>query len=141
MGSTRPLTRSALLCAALVMTTAATGDRSAPYPLTPRQKADIVRQLKDKLLDGESARWRWPLHQPAWGLYCGWYNAKNSYGAFVGWQPFLAAGGQGSDLKKDEFIVAFSQMGSADADDSSAAVVADQCTKGGYDMAAPPPER
>lgn len=33
-----------------------------PYSLSPTNRRDIIAQVKDKLLDGKSARWRWPKH-------------------------------------------------------------------------------
>lgn len=104
---------------------------TGPYALTTRNKADIVRQVRDKLIDGESARWRWPLHQTEFGTYCGWVNAKNRLGAYTGWTPFMVIGGAGTDGK---YTVISSDFGASD-------VVARMCAESGYDLiSGPPPE-
>ena len=112
-------------------------DASAPWTLSARNKADIVRQLKDRLADGETARWRWPKHQPQFGLYCGWVNAKNRMGAYTGFTPYMVVGGVGTGPKATgEFKVYEVSFGHG----NEASVVAKMCGDKGYDLSAPPPE-
>lgn len=118
---------------ALVLFAAPAKAADAPYPLTERNKADIVRRVKDYLADGESARWRWPLHQPGYGLYCGWVNAKNRFGAYAGWQQYMVVGGVGSGPKSTgEFSI--------DMVEFEPEIVATMCGRYDYDLSGPPPE-
>ena len=54
--------------------------------LTIRQAEDVVRQ---GLKDPESARFRDVRRNTATGAVCGYVNAKNSYGGYVGETPFI----------------------------------------------------
>ena len=105
-------------------------------PLTPANKVQIAKAVKDILKDPDSAKFRWPKPQD-WGLYCGWVNAKNSYGGYTGFEPFMIIGGVGSGPKsKGEFLIIKTTIGSGDEE----AVVLSMCTKQGFDMTSPPPE-
>jgi len=62
-------------------------------------KEEILEYFEDELKDAESAKIAWETI--SYGKtskntfsVCGRINAKNSYGAFVGYQPFLASGVQ-----------------------------------------------
>lgn len=114
---------------------------TAPYDLTARNKQDIIKQVKDKLLDGESARWRWPKHVAAFGMYCGFVNAKNRMGAYTGFTPFMVFGGVGDGPKSTgEYAVMQSTFASDDVSDSDTAIVNKMCTDNGYDLSSIPPE-
>lgn len=129
---------SALICAA----PSHAADRTEPYPLSARAKADIIRQVKDSLLDGESARWRWPLHQPKWGFYCGFVNSKNRMGAYVGFVPFYVSGGVGDAPKSTgEFKVFMKGIATPDGTDVESEIVYKMCAKEGYSLTNIPPEQ
>lgn len=57
------------------------------------QRAESI--LAVKLKDGASARYLNVVHVPSkaggLGTVCGWVNAKNSYGAYVGYRPFVVS--------------------------------------------------
>jgi hypothetical protein len=120
---------------------ATTANAPAPYPLTERNKADIVRQIKDKLGHGDTALWRWPLHQRKYGLYCGWVNAQNFFGEYTGWKPFMVIGGVSSASDSTgEFTVHVSEIESGGPSIDAAYIIASMCPKNGYDLSGPPPE-
>lgn len=43
------------------------------------------------LIDGASARYIWPIQKNDVG-YCGWVNAKNTFGAYTGYRIFYVLG-------------------------------------------------
>lgn len=114
---------------------------SQPQPLTIQQRTDIIRHVKDELLDGESARWRWPLAQPGFGVYCGWVNAKNSYGAYIGWRLYRIIGGVGGNNNpmKTFSVISFT-LTNDDPDDSTSNVAKQTCSERGYNIERPPLE-
>jgi hypothetical protein len=114
---------------------------TGPYSLSPANKRDIVAQVKDKLLDGESARWRWPKHVAEFGLYCGFVNAKNRMGAYTGFTPFMVLGGVGDGPKSTgEYKVFSVTMGRDNPDDTDTSVIMKMCADKGYDLSSIPPE-
>lgn len=70
---------------------AGTSALAAPPPLSVREQAEIRRVVGGKLKDGESARWQWPVPttQGQTIAYCGFVNAKNSYGGYTGFAQFF----------------------------------------------------
>lgn len=59
--------------------------------LTKAEKATIARVIKQGLKDPDSAKFRWvPYRYPEKGAgsYCGYVNAKNSYGGYTGFEQF-----------------------------------------------------
>lgn len=58
-------------------------------PLRETTKAEIQRKLDLELIDGASARYLWPKRTDS-SAYCGFVNAKNSLGGYVGWKLFTA---------------------------------------------------
>lgn len=62
----------------------------------------MVREYFDLVLyDGPSARWRF-MHVRG-EIVCGLVNAKNQYGGYVGWQPFLySLSNQTGDIYPEE---------------------------------------
>lgn len=112
---------------------AATAASSAP--LRPADKATIAKVVKNQLKDADSAKFRWPAPR-AFGLYCGWVNAKNSYGGYTGFEPFMVTGGIGDGPKsKGEFLAFDATIGS----DDDLAIVLKMCAEQGFDMSKPPP--
>jgi hypothetical protein len=98
-------------------------------PPTPALQARIKRYFDADLLDGASARWKWPTHNFPNGLYCGWVNAKNRIGAFTGWQGFYVLIGDKGEIIKGGIAV----------DESAAGWYADMCSQAkGYDITSPP---
>lgn len=62
--------------------------KPVPRPIRPAERAKVIAAADVQLKDGASARWRFePVRAD---LVCGYVNAKNSFGAYVGWQPFSA---------------------------------------------------
>lgn len=101
------------------------------YTLNAVQKAQISKRVGDKLLDGDSAKYRWPQHTAQYGTYCGWVNAKNRYGAYIGFQPFFVLGGK---EKSGAFFVSDVYVASDDNNDGDTAIVQKMCTQAGYDV-------
>lgn len=60
--------------------------------LTKNEKAMISNAVKLKLKDPDAAKFKWvKLAEKSWYVhYCGMVNSKNSYGGYVGFQPFVA---------------------------------------------------
>lgn len=113
----------------LLLVAAATPNIEAP-PFTGDGKRQVVAALSDRLVDGESARWRWlqPRRQDS-GLmiYCGWVNGKNRLGGYTGFQTFWAVG----VWADGKFDVALSEF-------NNAAVARQMCEKAGFDMSEMP---
>lgn len=63
--------------------------------LTKQEKDTIIKAIKHELKDPSSAQFRWmqfahDIKPNDWFIkYCGLVNSKNSYGGYVGYQPFL----------------------------------------------------
>lgn len=122
------------LLLSLASATAATA--TTIHPLTPAHKKQISTAIGAQLKDSESARYRW-LRPRKFGLYCAWVNAKNSYGAYSGFEPFMVLGGVGDGPKADGKFLIFSATLGAGRERS---IVTDMCAKEGFDMGAPPAE-
>lgn len=125
---------TAIAAAAAAVTLISTAAAARPSkPLTAANKEQIAKAVKDQLKDPDSARFRWPAVQE-WGLYCGWVNAKNSYGGYAGFEPFMVIGGVGSGPKADgSFLVSAVEIGGGDG------IVEKMCSEHGFDMTSPPP--
>ena len=87
---------SAVLGACVLGTSIA---HSATRELEPSERDLLQRELFKQLKDPDSAKVRWPAFLGG-TAYCGFFNAKNSYGGYVGYQAFMA-----SVKKKDGVIV------------------------------------
>ena len=106
---------------------------ATPAPLIPRDREAIKAFVADKLYDGESARWRWPLAREPAG-YCGWVNAKNRMGAYVGWRlyyVFYLSGAGGVKVLRARMT---------GDDDAETAKINSLCADDGYDISGPPPK-
>lgn len=57
--------------------------------VTPAEQSAIKAYFDATLLDGPSARWRFPRRVKSERSYCGFVNAKNRMGAYTGWAPFI----------------------------------------------------
>lgn len=93
--------------------------------------ATLQRSIKShfdaELLDGLSARWKWPAQRSP-TMYCGWVNAKNRMGAYTGWTPFAVLIEKGK-VKNGRLI---GEPGVVNE------IYAGGCTKAGYDINEPP---
>jgi hypothetical protein len=58
--------------------------------LSEAEKSVISEAVLDSLKDPESARFAWPPYRDGSDLYCGYVNAKNSFGGYVGDARFSA---------------------------------------------------
>lgn len=96
-------------------------------PITLAEQAALRAALRKKLNDPESARFRWLERKSKDGMtYCGFVNAKNRFGGYVGFAPYLAVV-QG----------AFAEIIEFDSPDTDVKVVREQCAKRGIDLAGP----
>lgn len=66
---------------------ASRGNQFADRALPVTMQAAIRRKMDDVLLDGASARYRWPLWKHP-DIYCFQVNAKNRMGGYVGWDTY-----------------------------------------------------
>lgn len=99
-----------------------------PRELTAVEKANVTAAVVEKLKDGESARFRWVPWRG--GIhYCGYVNAKNSLGGYVGFVRYFAIvddrGG-----KIGTFV--YPQLADTDPTSAMSAFVAESCAKAGY---------
>ncbi len=120
------MVRTAALVLALIPAPA-----MAAAPLTPAEKAAVSQSLSGILLDAESARWRWL--SPTEGnviLYCGFVNAKNSYGAYSGFRPFMV-----SLVRRTKTALA-ATIGNPGSDDEE--ITIRMCASKGYDLSEVP---
>lgn len=121
--------RTAALAAALMIcsTPAAAAD-STPRVLTPGEKAAIKAAVDDKLKDPSSAQFKWGKWNRS-PYYCAAINAKNSYGGYIGFVPFLAlvAFADGKSLGTP-----FVMLADADPDSPTSRTIRGQCAEGGY---------
>jgi hypothetical protein len=124
----------------LAASTAQMADTPNAPPSAASRKA-IMAAVGDKLLDGESARYRWPNEpvKPHAG-YCGFVNAKNSYGAYTGFKPFEILGLHSNNPNDHHVFVAFSVELSSTDEDLWKKVILPQCIEMGYDMDTLPPD-
>jgi hypothetical protein len=121
----------AVILAALIGISSS-GSALPSKPLTAANKQQIATAIRNLLKDPDSARFRWPAVRE-WGLYCGWVNAKNSYGGYTGFQPFMIIGGVGDGPRSDgKFLVIKAEIGGGDG------IVEKMCVDHGFDMSGPP---
>jgi len=79
-------------CVFVCLALAASG--AVAKPLTAPEKAVIAQAVSKGLKDPQAAQFRWTdpgaLTDGEVKTYCGQVNAKNSYGAYVGYVPYMA---------------------------------------------------
>lgn len=99
-----------------------------PRNLAPVEKAAIKAAVEEKLKDPFSAQFKWGQWNGS-AYYCGTVNAKNSFGGYIGFVPFLAlvAFAEGK-VAGPPFIM----LADADPNSVDSRVVREQCAKGGY---------
>ncbi len=91
----------------------------------------VTKAVKDELKDPDSAKFRWLPHQPGNSHYCGMVNAKNSYGGYGGFVPFLAV--IPSEQIAGARAVVFA-IGRDDPRDFDTQFIVEQCAKHGFDL-------
>ena len=73
-------------CVLIAMLLAGT---AAARDLTDDEKARIIAAVSAQLRDPDSAKFKFPDYDEADApIYCGWVNAKNAFGGYVGDMPF-----------------------------------------------------
>lgn len=86
------------LVVVMVSLTSMASHEAMARELTVKEKAVIMKAVRNELTDPESARFKWvklaeevDIKSPdAVSFYCGLVNAKNKMGGYVGDKPFLA---------------------------------------------------
>lgn len=82
----------------------ATAVHAAERPLAPAERAGVIKAIRQTLNDPGSAQFRWlPLVMRPGAreqMYCGLYNAKNQFGGYGRFRPFIVrlSPGQGATL-------------------------------------------
>lgn len=105
----------------------------AARPLTAQEKAAVEKAVKEKLKDPDSAKFKWPDLVNEKGGYCGLVNARNSYGGYSGFTPFMAF--ILFPKKEGEHTGAMVlQMASDNPDDSMTGAVIKVCQDQGYEL-------
>lgn len=74
---------------ALLVISAPVAAQEYPRPLTEDDKTEIRTAVKRELLDPDSARFRWNPEMLEPEHYCGFVNAKNRMGGYVGFKAFI----------------------------------------------------
>ena len=118
----------------LTMFVLAAAAAATPKPLAPsiKMKTAIAQKLDLQLLDGESARYRWPMDRHG-VVYCGLVNAKNSYGAYTGFKGFYVLGMHHNGPKGDGGYTPVT-VKLIDPEDVMGANYLSQCNDAGYDL-------
>lgn len=57
-------------------------------PITPAEQAKIKAAFDVVFKDGPSTRWRFQKVRSG-ATACGYYNTKNGFGGYSGWNPFI----------------------------------------------------
>lgn len=78
-----------MLFFALIAPTAMVLPEPASVPFPEEGQKAVMALAEGDLFDAESARWRWPDYVEGRKVYCGYLNAKNRMGAYVGFKPFM----------------------------------------------------
>jgi hypothetical protein len=103
--------------------------------LTPQEKKAVEAAVVENFKDPLSAQFKWlPFHtEPREGVwYCGLVNAKNSFGGYIGFTPFLVL--MGYHAKTNAFVFASQPGGPGAPGDAVEAFIYKQCRKYGYDL-------
>lgn len=105
-----------------------------PHALSAADRSKIQSYVADRLLDGEGARWRWPLEQEP-QTYCGWINAKNRVGAYTGWRQYYVLYARKTS---GQLFPYFFRVSDDDPASEDARRVEKMCGGQGYDTSGPP---
>lgn len=97
--------------------------------LRSTEKNVISDAIRGSLRDPESARFTWPPYVDGVDLYCGYVNAKNSFGGYVGDTRFSAF----VVLVEGEIrVAALVGIATGDPDSSQTFAVEQTCSAKGY---------
>jgi len=92
---------------------------------TPAQKKNIEDAVKEKLIDPDSAKFKFPTYKG--GLfYCGLVNSKNRYGGYAGFSVFQVAAMSGESGSTSFYV-----LGVGDGDSGNEALKT-TCAEHGY---------
>lgn len=106
---------------------------SAQERLSDPLRESVRTALRENLRDPASAQFRWLPRVDGEILYCGFVNAKNAFGGYTGFVPYLAIL-PGEDAQSGH--VTIFEIGSGDADGFSNRFILTQCAEVGFDMSA-----
>lgn len=98
----------------------------SPRDLTAAERAVIRTAVEAELKDPGSAQFKWNKWNRGM-TYCGMLNAKNAYGGYTGFAPFLAIIDEAEGPATWKPVVMIS-----DNNGAVATVVAQQCAEAGY---------
>lgn len=106
-------------------------------PLTADETLVIKRSVEAKLLDPASAQFRLSPYRSGTNYYCGLVNARNRFGGYAGFRPFLArVGDDKKGPRAEESITSVAAVVLAHGDGETTAlwaqVVEETCAKNGY---------
>jgi hypothetical protein len=102
--------------------------------LAPAEKALLAKGFAKNLKDPDSAKFEWVKVPKAWSNngggfdYCATLNAKNSYGGYIGYQPFIGFVMTSGTKITGGYITAVSG-----SDATERQIVNDMCAKKGLD--------
>lgn len=101
--------------------------------LLASEKAALAAALSPGLNDPPTVQWRWlPLNMQTFGKgrgqYCGYLNAKNADGQYLGFQPFLAA------VRTARKEIRSGELALVATDDEALQVVKRMCAEAGYPL-------
>ncbi len=103
------------------------GVSTAATPLDEKEKTQFKELVSQRLNDPDSALFRWPANRPG-RVYCGWVNAKNRFGGYVGYRLF--------SITRPAY--GFGDLLLRTAEDEISMTLSD-CRSAGFDVSAPPP--
>lgn len=113
---------------------------AAPPP--PNLQQFIRDQVGLQLLDGSTAQYRWPDYNRDSITYCGFVNAKNAYGGYVGFRPFkiiiMTSSKNGFEVIGKPVLLR--QIGDT-VDNVMYDYVKESCLKAGIDISKTPQDR
>jgi hypothetical protein len=129
---------AAVLCTIVVLsgcTTTKPYDPATLRDLTPEERTILASLLSRQMKDPNAAQFRWgrigPPNEVGRSYYCAMVNGKNSYGGYIGYQPFSTIvqfdGGKIAGIRLENTMFA------SDADSGSADVVKSVCHNFGLD--------
>jgi hypothetical protein len=96
---------------------------AATLAFTPPQQEAIKSAVGKALKDPFTAQYEWPEPKSA-TVYCGWVNARNGFGAYDGFRPFMVLYYIGKQSKA--LTVVQTEM--------SPPIVGQMCAESGYRM-------
>jgi hypothetical protein len=109
----------------------------ASVGLTSQAKDAIRAEVRQRLIDLESARFRWLEKTTDGKVYCGFVNSKNRMGGYVGFVPFQVFLAK---AKNGEVGAAFLSMSDGDPKSSASRVTVETCQESGNNLAGPTTE-